>query len=332
MKKSTKQLLNKIILLILLMVCVVGIVSVQADEGEVVIYSAMETFRNDDLKEQLKEKFPDLDVVIQYISTNKGAAKLKLEKKQTDADIIIAFDIQSLELIKDGLADLSEYDVAHYMEGLNPEHNKYRIWEKFAGAIVVNMDVIEKLNLPVPNSYEDLLNPVYKELISMPDPKSSGTGYFFLKNRVNEIGEDEAFEYFKELYPNIKQFTESGSGPIKLLLQEEVAVGLGMTFQAVGEINKGANLKIIYPEEGSPYSLAGVAMIEGKQHREEVKQVFEFLYDEFIFHDKAYYSPELIFKEQEVKVENYPQNIQYANMEGLSSAEEKQRLLRKWEY
>ena len=73
----------------------------------------------------------------------------------------------------------------------------------------------------------------------MPDPKSSGTGYFFYKNWVNLWGDQDALDYVDKLYGNLKQFTESGSGPIKLLRQGEVAIGLALTFQAVSEINDG---------------------------------------------------------------------------------------------
>ena len=58
------------------------------------------------------------------------------------------------------------------------------------------------------------------------------------------MGEEKGFEYFDELSKNILQYTSSGSGPVNALVQGEVGIGLGMTFQAVNEINKGSNLTI----------------------------------------------------------------------------------------
>lgn len=312
--------------------CFLSVCYIEQGQQDVIIYSSMESFRNEKMKEMLEQEFPDINIVIQYISTTKGAAKIKLEGQYTDADILVGLDIQSMELIKELFVDLSAYEDEHYIEGINPVHNKYKIWEKFAGAIIINNGVIERLDLPIPRTYDDLLKPCYKELIAMPDPKSSGTGYFYLKNRVNALGEEEALAYFDDLYPNIKQFTQSGSGPVKLLLQEETAIGLGMTFQAVGEINKGKNLTIIYPPEGSPYSLTGIAMIDKGKENKQVIEIFEYLYDTFILYDKEHYSPEMIFKNQVNTMENYPQNIIYGDMTGIEDAEEKQRLLEKWRY
>ena len=117
------------------------------------------------------------------------------------------------------MADISGLSKIDYIDEFNPElnGNKYLVWERFAGAFIVNMDVIEKYDLDIPKTYDDLLDEQYKGLIAMPDPKSSGTGYFFLRNRVNELGVDGELEYFNKLEANVKQFTESGSGPIKLL-------------------------------------------------------------------------------------------------------------------
>ena len=57
-------------------------------------------------------------------------------------------------------------------------------------------------------------------MISMPNPKSSGTGYMFCKALVNEWGEEKALEYFDKLSENILSYTSSGSGPINALIMK----------------------------------------------------------------------------------------------------------------
>ena len=74
-------------------------------------------------------------------------------------------------------------------------------------------------------------------------------------------GEEKALDYFDKLNENVKQYSESGSGPVKLLIQGECAVGTALTYQVVTEINNGNPLKMIYPESGSPYSLDGVSIV-----------------------------------------------------------------------
>ena len=63
----------------------------------------------------------------------------------------------------------------------------------------------------------------------------------FLKALVNSMGEEEAFAYFDKLSENILQFTSSGSGPVNSLVSGEAVIALGMTPQAVTQINEGVN-------------------------------------------------------------------------------------------
>ena len=312
-------------------VLLVGITTVKNDNS-IIIYSSMEQFRNDELQEQLNEQFPELDVYVMYMSTAKAAAKLSIEGTNSDADIVVGLDNAYMSKVAEHMTDVTSYSQLVYENDMVVESGKYLTWERQAGSIIVNKAILEKENLPIPETYEDLLNPVYKNFIAMPDPKSSGTGFFFFKNLVNVLGEDEAFAYIDELAKNIKQFTESGSGPVKLLIQGEIAIGLGLTFQAINELNNGNDFLIIEPEYGSPYSLTSTSMLEGRQNNPDIVRVFEFIVNDYMIYDKMYGSPEKVLKVQENAIENYPENINYADMTGIEDIEEKERLLAKWKY
>ena len=99
----------------------------------------------------------------------------------------------------------------------------------------------------------------------------------------------------------------------------------------MNEINSGSPFEILFPPEGSPYSLTGTAMIKGKDSK-EVKEVFDFIANDFFLYDKEYFSPEQVLKKQENKIKDYPQNIPYADMHGISEIDEKERLLELWKY
>lgn len=303
-------------------------------ENTIIVYSSLEQFRGEELQNQLDEEFPDLSIRVMYMPTAKAAAKIHMEGSGTDADMIVGLETSYMDNIKDSLTDISGYSNLKFLDGLTPrDHdNLYVTWERQAGSFIINETVLKKNNLPIPTSYEELLDPMYEGLIAMPDPKSSGTGYFFYKSLVNTMGDDAALAYIDKLEHNIKQFSESGSGPVKLLIQGEIGIGLGLTFQAVNEINKGSDFTIIYPEEGSPYSLTGTGLIKGREEDEAVKQVFSYVVNEFLVYDKENFSPEKILEGQQNTIENYPQNIHYADMTGIEDMSEKERLLDLWKY
>ncbi len=300
----------------------------------IVICASSEQFRNDELQAQLTEKFPQYNIVVTYMSTGKSAAKIYAEGEGTEVDILVGLETGYMNKIKDYLADISGMSRIPYVEGLTPEDtgNRWVTWEKQAGAIIVNTEILEKHGLEAPKTYEDLLKPEYEGLVAMPDPKSSGTGYFFYKNWVNMWGEEETLAFIDKLYPNIKQFTESGSGPIKLLKQGEIAVGLALTFQGVNERNDGQPFEIIFPDGGSPFSLTGTAIVKGHENKKGVEEVYDYVINEFLVYDKEYFCPEQIYENQVNRIENYPENIPYATMEGIQDYNEKERLLAIWKY
>lgn len=326
--------MKKGLILLLVITFAFAVIAASGGQESIVICASSEQYRNDALQEQLSEQFPEYNIIVMYMSTGKAAAKVFAEGTGTEIDILVGLETGYLNKIRSNLADISGMSRIPYMKGVAPEDNGnlWVTWERQAGAIIVNREILDKYGLEAPASYEDLLKPEYRGLVAMPDPKSSGTGYFFYKSWVNQWGDQGALRYVDELYGNLKQFTESGSGPIKLLKQGEVAIGLALTFQAVSEINDGQPFEIIYPEIGSPYSLTGTAIIGGHQQKEGVEEVYDYIVNNFLIYDKMNFSPEIIYEGQTIQLENYPEDITYADMTGIQDDKEKERLLELWKY
>ena len=329
--KKNKRIIRTVLSFIIL-TGIISLTGCSSKKETVLIYTSAEDYRVADLKARLDEEFPDYDIVVEYKDTGSHAAKLIAEGKDTDCDITYDLEYGYLEQLANSgvLADVSSYDTSVYSEDAVRSKN-FLPEVRNGGAIIINPDVLKEKNLSAPESYEDLLKPEYKGLISMPNPKSSGTGYMFLRALVNSMGEDKAFAYFDKLTENILAYTSSGSGPVNALKNKEAAVGLGMTAQAVTAINEGANLEIIYFEEGSPFSMYGQSIISGKEERESVKKVFDFMINTYSKETNEKFYPEQIYKNTSITIKNYPSNIKYADMNG-NTVEEKNKLLSKWKY
>lgn len=318
--------------MILVVLCMLLPTGCGSNKEKVLIYASSEEYRLEDLRARLKEEFPQYNCVVEYKDTGSHAATLMAEGKDTPCDISYELEYGYMTQLADEglLLDLSDYDFSKYLED-TVISSYFTPALRNGGAIIVNPEVLAEKGLSKPTCYEDLLKPEYKGLISMPNPKSSGTGYMFLKALVNAMGEQEAFQYFDKLSENILAFTSSGSGPVNALKTKEAAIGLGMTAQTVTAINEGANLEIIFFEEGSPFSLYGQAIIKGKESRQCVKEVFDFLVNTYTEETNKKFFPEQIFKDKVFEVENYPSNIKYADMSN-DTMEEKTRLLDQWNH
>ena len=326
-----KKILSLLLMFVLCFGCMTALSGCGKKGNTVVIYSSDEDYINEYFLQRLEEQFPDYNIQIEYLSTGENAALLKTEGLDTACDIVWGLEVGYLDNMTGLLADISDYSDDHYVADMQMGNGKYLVAHRYSGCIVVNTDALQKKGLAVPTSYEDLLKSEYKNLIAMPNPKSSGTGYIYLKSLVNAWGEDKAFDYFDKLSKNVMQFTSSGSGPINLLVQGEIAIAMGMTSQAVREQQAGQPFEILFFEPGAPYTACGYGIIEGKQDNPAVKEVFDFFYNTLVQEEKDKFLPETIFEGQEMKVEGYPAEIPYANMDG-NTADEKTRLLGKWIY
>lgn len=301
---------------------------------DIVIYSCAEDYRNEFYLAELQKQFPDYNFTLDYQGSGPAAAKLKAEGLQTQGDILLSWDYTYLEMLTDFLADMNYFDESIFLDDMKVPSKRFVGEYRNSGAVVFNTDLLAEKNLPEPTSYADLIKSEYKGLLSMPNPKSSGTGYMFLKNLVNAWGEQEAFTYFDKFAENIVQFTSSGSGPLNALVQKEAAIALGMTGQAVTMINEGAPLKIVFFEEGAPCSLYGHAMTRKAESREDydkLKEVFDYLVKVVTPACDAKFFPEQVFVDKVFSLPNYPENIPYGDMSN-NTTEEKTRLLEKWMY
>ena len=301
----------------------------------VTIYTSTEDYNIEFLKKSLGEKFPDYNIVVEYMGTSDIAAKVINEGESSDCDIVFAEEYGYLEkMIGAGVLDSikGDYDLSRYLDDTVPASvNEYVLPNiRSGGGIIINKTVLEQKGLSKPTSYNDLLNPSYKGLVSMASPKSSGTGYMFLYSLVKAWGETEALSYFDSLTPNILSYTKSGSGPVNALVGREVAVGFGMISQAVNKINEGNNeLEVLFFEEGAPCNLYGNAIVKGKKANTAVKEVMDYLDSFYTNESNKLYYPEPVLKNTNYNVPNFPENIVYSNMEG-NNLEAKEALLAKW--
>ena len=348
--------MNKISKLIPLLVLSAGaLTGCSGSDDTIYIFTAHEPNRIELWNEELNKKFPDKKIEIVYKDTGALMAEFQANGVETEADIFIGIEITNAEILLSGnenlFADLSDYDTSNYVDevleyqndvdlasgGKHKGHKKYHIQDKEAGCIVYSKSKLADLGKAVPTSYEDLKS-LPAKTVMMPNPKSSGTGYYFYNGYASVYGKDAAVTYFNNLKgSSIKEFSSSGSGPVKGVNSKEIAVGLGMHFQAVEYANKNDDIGITYFAEGSPYTLYTMGMINGKQEKAGVKEVYDYFFSYVNYLDNCQIVPETIYKAdkaKEVTVPNWKSpsdyGVSYTNMKNLLDPNYKQELLDAW--
>ena len=140
-----------------------------------------------------------------------------------------------------------------------------------------NTQVLEKLGVELPKSWNDLLNPKLIGQVLSAHPATSGTAFTTLWTQVARLGsEDKAMEYMKELNKNIPYYSRSGAAPVGAAGSGEVAVGLVFAHDCVAGAKNGLPLKVSFPSEGTGYETGAVALIKGARNPLAAKTFIDF--------------------------------------------------------
>lgn len=329
MKKYNKIFIALVIIIVIVTSALI-LTNLKNKKDRVVIYTAAEDEVNAAMLRDLKKKFPQYDIVMEFMSSGNIATKLSAEKTDTVIDIVYDLEYGSIGLVSDYLEDL-EYDESKYASEFVTNNEKYVPVALSSNAIVVNKGALKKKGLEVPECYDDLLRPEYKDLIAMPNPTVSGTGYIFLKSLVNARGEEEAYKYFDALTKNMLEYTSSGLVPVSMLERGEVAIAMGPTSVASRSITNGYDFEIMWFKEGAPYTYYVMSVVKNKMEKEAVKEVYEYIEKELNEKVNKECAIESVYKNTDYKIPNYPDNIKFADMSNYTSSE-KERLLDKWKY
>jgi iron(III) transport system substrate-binding protein len=124
-----------------------------------------------------------------------------------------------------------------------------------------NNKFLKEKNIPVPTSWDELLNPAFKNNLQMADARTSGTAISRILSLTGIMGEDKAYEYQKKLHPNVQMYTKSGAGGALHIANGQTAGGVFFLVDTLEIKQQGHDVVISYPKEGVAYAVEAMAMI-----------------------------------------------------------------------
>ena len=250
-----------------------GAASALAQKTQLLVYTALETDQLKAYQEGFNKVHPDIDIKWVRDSTGVITAKLLAEKANPQADAVMGVAASSLALLdKNGM--LEPYKplnldaiMSAYRDKKNPP-----AWfgmDVWGATVCFNTVEAAKRNIPKPETWKDLTKPAYKGQIVMPNPASSGTGFFDVTAWLTLWGDDNGkgggWKYMDALHENIAQYTHSGSKPCNMAASGEFVVGISFEYRANANKAKGAPIDLVFPKEGLGLGPGGLCDPQGHQ-------------------------------------------------------------------
>ncbi len=249
-----------------------------AKGGEVTIYHSHPADWTEPLFREFEEK-TGIKVNVVGAGTGELLARIQAEKDNPLGDIIWGGDAASYVNLQ-----------ADYMEPyVSPEAtsfpDKYKdpngYWVAFnvePSVIIYNTKLVSEADAP--KSWADICDPKFKGQIATADPSKSSTGFVQLVSMMRATGGDDdtlAYEWLEKLVTNLDGKVQSSSSlTYKTVVDGEYKIGLTFEEAAIKYVRAGADIAIVYPEEGQNVALVPIGMIKNCKNPDNAKAFIDF--------------------------------------------------------
>lgn len=273
---------NKIVLLTLLMLLLCGCSS-QNYQGTINVLNWSSYIPNEVIDDFEKEY--NIKVNYNTYSSNEELLAKITSSREGTYDLIFPSDYM-VELMKnkDLLLPLDKSKISN-INNINPiflnqpfdSENEYSLPFLAASIVIaVNRDNVKE-NI---NSYNDLLNPKYKNNIVLIDDQRIIIGLSLIAqnynmNDINTLHLKEGKNWLLQLKDNIKAY--DSDSPKTFLITNEVDMGIMWDAEAKLAHEENPNIEIIYPIEGHALSLDNYVLLKGSKNIENAYLFINYL-------------------------------------------------------
>ena len=150
-----------------------------------------------------------------------------------------------------------------------------------SGCLIINNELIKELGIEI-NGYADLLQPELKGKIASGDPTKSSSAWAELTNMLLVMGDEpydeKAWEYVEQFVAQLDGIQlDSSSAIYKGVANGEYVVGVSYEDPCVKILSDGADVTVVYPEEGTVWLPAAVAIVKNAPHEDAAQKFVDFL-------------------------------------------------------
>jgi iron(III) transport system substrate-binding protein len=225
------------------------------------------------------EKATGIKVNFVRFSSGEALQRVIAEKGNPRVDVLFGGPVETFAAgIKEGIFEPYKPAAFNALPARFKQSDGY--WVAIADDPLVfmsNTKFLKENNLKPPASWEDLLNPAYRNMLQMADARTSGTAVtrLFSILEVNGRSEDKAFDYMKKLRKNVQVYTKSGGGGTLPVGLGQAGAGIFFIVDALDTQAKGYDVTISFPREGIGTSAEAIALIKGAKNAELGKKLID---------------------------------------------------------
>jgi len=225
------------------------------------------------------EKATGIKVNFVRFSSGEALARVIAEKNNPRVDVLFGGPVETHSAgIKEGIFEA--YKPPTYDKLAPRFRHADGQWVAIADdplVFMTNAKFLKENGLKPPASWNDLLNPAYKNMLQMADARTSGTAVtrIFSVLEVNGRDENKAFDYLKKLRPSVQIYTKSGGGGTLPVGLGQAGGGIFFIVDALDTKAKGYDVVISFPKEGIGTAAEAIALVKGAKNPATGKKLID---------------------------------------------------------
>jgi len=277
------------------------------------VYSTLEQEFIDGFRKAFETDNPDLRIAFLRDATGTITARLQAERATPRADAIWGLAVTSM-MVLDREGILEPYRPADF-DRLRPEFRDPAAnpaWfgmEAWSAAICFNRVEAAKRGLMAPRTWADLADPAFRGLVQMPNPASSGTGFFHVAGWIQLMGEAQAWAFMDRLHRNIASYVHSGSKPCRDAATGEFPVGIAYELLGAQLQSRGAPIDTVIIAEGGGWDMDAFAIVRGTRNLAAARRLADWAASRKANEMYAEFATQVAWPGIENRMPNYPAGV-----------------------
>ena len=245
-----------------------------AQAQQLIVYTANPASLIDNLAKGF-EKQTGTKVNVFQATTGQLMARLQAEKANPQADVLISAAWDTAVDMK-AQGELLAYESPNAKNVPAALKDQYYVAQGAAAlAIVWN----PKSGKTKPTDWADLAKPEYKDLVTMPDPASSGAAYGLVSSLATLP--NFGWSYFETLKANGTIVPGANAQALNPVMQgAKAAVIGGVDYTSLEAKSKGEQIEVIYPSSGTVLEARPAMILKTSKNQAAAKQFIDYMLSE----------------------------------------------------
>ena len=266
-----------LVLALIMLLSVTAVAAAEAPKGKVMLYSSMQEAQLQELEKAFEAKYPTVDMEYYYAGGGKLVTKMTTEAQdggQIACDLVWLGDPSDYEAFKANgwLEPYVSPETDHIAKEYMDADGYYTAGRLVTMGIAWFIGVDEA---DAPKTWNDLLDPKWKDQIIMTDPAQASTTKYWMAAMMQspKYGPD----YFKKLRENGVELESGTTATHNRVADASYQVGICLDYVSANLIAEGSPMAFHYTTEDVITMTSPVGLIKGCANEDNGKLLMDFI-------------------------------------------------------